>query len=165
MAQNLRAKMSPSDTLIVHDINQSSMQKFLDEVKAAGFGAGSVETTDSARTVAEKSVRMADSLSVHVVSFVKLTVHWPGNDNYQPPRTAACQASFSQYLEAGSAAASGTRTVIHRHVNHRPRVVQRDRQCSPIAEPRAFRRRAHVWRRGWCAGRDFVVHVRRLIQD
>lgn len=65
MARNLRAKMSRSDTLIVHDINQSSMQKLVDEVKAAGFGADSVEMTDSARTVAEKSVRMTDSTYAH----------------------------------------------------------------------------------------------------
>jgi 3-hydroxyisobutyrate dehydrogenase len=56
MAKNLRAKIPASDTLIVHDVNEQAMRQFIDEAKTASTGP--VEFTDSARTVAEKSVSL-----------------------------------------------------------------------------------------------------------
>ncbi|KAL9578136.1 MAG: hypothetical protein Q9212_005908, partial [Teloschistes hypoglaucus] len=61
MAQNLRAKIPNSDTLIVHDHNSEVVEKFQNEVgiAAAGNGAGGtgtgIEVADSPREVAEKS--------------------------------------------------------------------------------------------------------------
>ncbi|KAH8700801.1 3-hydroxyisobutyrate dehydrogenase [Talaromyces proteolyticus] len=68
MARNLRAKIPASDTLIVHDVNEATMQKFAAEAKAAGAGANAVEITDSARALAEKSDTIITSLPepVHV---------------------------------------------------------------------------------------------------
>lgn len=51
MAKNLRAKMPKEDTLFIRDRNTEIMAKFVDEV-----GNG-VEVANSAREVAEKSVR------------------------------------------------------------------------------------------------------------
>lgn len=56
MAKNLRAKIPASDTLIVHDVNEQTMRQFVDEAKTTSTGP--VEFTDSARTVAEKSVSL-----------------------------------------------------------------------------------------------------------
>lgn len=66
MARNLRANIPASDTLIVHDVNEQAMRQFADEAKTTG--AGAVETTDSPRILAEKSVNIITSLPrpVHV---------------------------------------------------------------------------------------------------
>lgn len=61
MAQNLRAKIPDSDTLIVHDHNSEVVEKFKNEVGTAAAGTG-VEVADSPREVAEKSVRTFFSL-------------------------------------------------------------------------------------------------------
>ncbi|KAL8940922.1 MAG: hypothetical protein Q9211_002041 [Gyalolechia sp. 1 TL-2023] len=61
MAQNLRAKIPESDTLIIHDQNREAARKFKEEVAAAAAGAGAdgkgkgVEVAESSREVAEKS--------------------------------------------------------------------------------------------------------------
>ncbi|KAL8877638.1 MAG: hypothetical protein Q9198_004380 [Flavoplaca austrocitrina] len=61
MAQNLRAKIPESDTLIVHDQNRELAQKFKEEVGIAAAGAGAkgkgnaIEVSDSPRELAEKS--------------------------------------------------------------------------------------------------------------
>ena len=65
MAQNLRAKIPESDTLIVHDQNRELAQKFKEEVGIAAAGAGAkgkgnaIEVSDGPRELAEKSVRIA----------------------------------------------------------------------------------------------------------
>ena len=62
MALNLRAKMPASITLIVLDVNDEAMKRFVEENEAAakisGAGAGSrqIEIAQNAREVAEKSV-------------------------------------------------------------------------------------------------------------
>lgn len=67
MAKNLRAKIPASDTLIVHDVNEQAMRQFVDEAKTTGTGP--VEFTNSARTVAEKSV----SYSFHVYGKISIS--------------------------------------------------------------------------------------------
>uniref|UniRef100_A0A093UZ16 DNA damage-binding protein 1 n=1 Tax=Talaromyces marneffei PM1 TaxID=1077442 RepID=A0A093UZ16_TALMA len=66
MAKTLRARIPPSDTLIVHDVNEQAMRQFVAEAKTASTGP--VEFTDSARTLAEKSTNVITSLPqpVHV---------------------------------------------------------------------------------------------------
>jgi 3-hydroxyisobutyrate dehydrogenase len=62
MAKNLRAKIPASDTLIVRDINEDAMKRFVAEAQeaarstGAGAGEGLVEIAENAREVAEKSV-------------------------------------------------------------------------------------------------------------
>ncbi|KAL8719268.1 MAG: hypothetical protein Q9225_003698 [Loekoesia sp. 1 TL-2023] len=61
MAQNLRAKIPESDTLIIHDHNREVTRKFKEEVGIAAAGAGAegkgrgIEVAESSREVAEKS--------------------------------------------------------------------------------------------------------------
>jgi hypothetical protein len=57
MARNLQAKLPPSDTLRVFDINAKSVQKFADETKALGNGAA-VKIATTAREAAEDSVSL-----------------------------------------------------------------------------------------------------------
>lgn len=63
MASNLRAKIPPSDTLVIHDINPAITQKFVEEVGIAAKEAGApakgtgIEVASSLRALAEKSVR------------------------------------------------------------------------------------------------------------
>jgi len=63
MARNLQAKLPPSDTLRVFDINTESIQKFAKETKASGSGAA-VKIAATAREAAEDSVSL-DSLLAH----------------------------------------------------------------------------------------------------
>lgn len=62
MARNLRAKIPSSDTLIIRDVNQDAMTRFIEEsrevARSSGAGAevGQVEIAENAREVAEKSV-------------------------------------------------------------------------------------------------------------
>jgi 3-hydroxyisobutyrate dehydrogenase len=62
MAKNLRAKIPASDTLIVRDINEDAMKRFVAEAQeaarstGAGAGEGLVEIAENTREVAEKSV-------------------------------------------------------------------------------------------------------------
>jgi hypothetical protein len=49
MAKNLRSKIKESDTMIIHDVNESALKKFKDEM-------GNVEIAKDVREVAEKSV-------------------------------------------------------------------------------------------------------------
>lgn len=62
MARNLRAKIPASDTLIIRDVNEDSVKRFLAEsrevARSSGAGAevGRVEVAENAREVAEKSV-------------------------------------------------------------------------------------------------------------
>lgn len=62
MAKNLRAKIPASDTLIIRDINEDAMKRFVAEsqeaARSTGAGAGEslVEIAENAREVAEKSV-------------------------------------------------------------------------------------------------------------
>lgn len=80
MAQNLRAKIPESDTLIIHDRNRELSQKFKEEVGIAAAGAGAkgkanaIEVSDSPRELAEKSVRTIQNRSVLL----------PPNDEHVP---------------------------------------------------------------------------------
>lgn len=75
MARNLRAKIPASDTLIIRDVNQDAMTRFVEEsqevARSSGAGAevGRVEIAGNAREVAEKSTVMITSLpeSKHVM--------------------------------------------------------------------------------------------------
>ncbi|KAF3385195.1 hypothetical protein F1880_003074 [Penicillium rolfsii] len=75
MAKNLRAKIPASDTLIVRDVNEEAVKRFVAEAQEAarnnGAGAdeGRVEIAENAREVAEKSTVMITSLpeSQHVI--------------------------------------------------------------------------------------------------
>lgn len=61
MAKNLRAKIDPSDTLIVHDVNQEAVKSFMSE-----HGESNTQAASDVREVAEKSVSCCDSPSVPV---------------------------------------------------------------------------------------------------
>lgn len=61
MATNLRAKIPPSDTLIIHDVNPATTKKFAEEIGIATKAAGSpakgtgIEIATSLRELAERS--------------------------------------------------------------------------------------------------------------
>ncbi len=66
MAKNLHAKIPPTDTLLIRDVNEESTNRFLQEASEAAKGTGANVTTrpqvkvaDSARDLAEKSVSLA----------------------------------------------------------------------------------------------------------
>lgn len=66
MAKNLHAKIPPTDTLLIRDVNEESTKRFLQEASEAAKGAGAnvstrpkVEAADSARDLAERSVSLA----------------------------------------------------------------------------------------------------------
>ena len=61
MAKNLRAKIPADDTLVVRDVNPDAMTRFVEEAKNDAKSLGvkdgwKVETAESARDVADKSV-------------------------------------------------------------------------------------------------------------
>lgn len=65
MAKNLHAKIPPTDTLLIRDVNEESTKRFLQEASEAAKGAGAnvstrpkVEAADSARDLAERSVSL-----------------------------------------------------------------------------------------------------------
>jgi 3-hydroxyisobutyrate dehydrogenase len=49
MAKNLRSKIPESDTMVIHDVNQTALDKFKSEM-------GNVEIAKNVREVAEKTV-------------------------------------------------------------------------------------------------------------
>jgi ornithine cyclodeaminase/alanine dehydrogenase-like protein (mu-crystallin family) len=55
MAKNLQAKLPPSDTLRIYDINAESVNKFASEAKASSGGAV-VQIASSVHEAAEDSV-------------------------------------------------------------------------------------------------------------
>ncbi|EAW06775.1 3-hydroxyisobutyrate dehydrogenase [Aspergillus clavatus NRRL 1] len=68
MAQNLRAKIPATDTLIVRDVNERATSRFVEETRQAAQKSGladdamKVEVAQSAREVAEQSTVMITSL-------------------------------------------------------------------------------------------------------
>ena len=56
MAQNLRAKIPSSDTLVIYDRNTEATTKFMQEVGGTANGDMGIEVAGSPRQVAEKSV-------------------------------------------------------------------------------------------------------------
>lgn len=86
MAQNLRAKIPETDTLIIHDQNRDVAQKFHEEVGIAAAGAGAegkanaIEVSESPRDLAEKSVRasliLANNLQPMMSMFQTNDLSW-----------------------------------------------------------------------------------------
>ena len=64
MAQNLRAKISSSDRLVIHDRNTEATTKFMQEAGGTANEDMVIEVASSPRQVAEKSV------STSVITFV-----------------------------------------------------------------------------------------------
>lgn len=64
MAKNLRAKIAPSDTLVVHDVKTTATTRFIDEL--ADKNNSSIAS--DVRTVAEQSVSRSRliTVSLHV---------------------------------------------------------------------------------------------------
>ncbi|OJI96672.1 hypothetical protein ASPVEDRAFT_36076 [Aspergillus versicolor CBS 583.65] len=69
MAKNLHAKIPPTDTLLIRDVNEESTKRFLQEASETAKGAGAnvstrpkVEAADSARDLAERSNVIITSL-------------------------------------------------------------------------------------------------------
>ena len=56
MAQNLRAKIPSSDTLVIHDRNTEATTKFMQEARSTANEDVGIEVAGSPRAVAEKSV-------------------------------------------------------------------------------------------------------------
>lgn len=58
MARNLQSKLAPADSIRIFDINQASVQRLAEEMKASQAGGAVVETAGSAYEAAKDSVRM-----------------------------------------------------------------------------------------------------------
>lgn len=56
MAQNLQAKLSPSDNLRIFDINREAVQKLAGEMAASQAGGASVELAESAADASMEAV-------------------------------------------------------------------------------------------------------------
>jgi 3-hydroxyisobutyrate/3-hydroxypropionate dehydrogenase len=56
MARNLQAKLDPSDSLTIFDINREAMQKLAGEMAASQAGGASVELGDSAADASKEAV-------------------------------------------------------------------------------------------------------------
>lgn len=52
MAKNLRTKIKPDDTMIIHDVNEQTTKQFVDEMRSVG----PVTAAQDVREVAENSV-------------------------------------------------------------------------------------------------------------
>ena len=70
MAQNLRAKIPDTDTLLIHDRNTEATKKFLEE---EGKGTG-VEVVGSSRELAERSVSFLHS-SQDLQTAIHIAIH------------------------------------------------------------------------------------------
>jgi 3-hydroxyisobutyrate dehydrogenase len=56
MARNLQAKLSPSDTLRLFDINKDAMEKLAQEMMASKAGGAAVQLADTAVDAARETV-------------------------------------------------------------------------------------------------------------
>ncbi|KAI4139501.1 MAG: hypothetical protein L6R39_006265, partial [Caloplaca ligustica] len=79
MAQNLRAKIPETDTLVIHDQNHEATRRFVEKVAGAGIGTKrtGVEIAECSREVAEKSEVIITVLPepVHVKSVFGQILH------------------------------------------------------------------------------------------
>ena len=57
MAKNLQAKLPPSDTIRLFDINKKAMEELSVEMKSSLAGGASVETADTVADAAKDAVR------------------------------------------------------------------------------------------------------------
>ena len=64
MAQNLRAKIPSSDTLVMHDRNTEATAKFMQEAGSTANANKGIEVVSSPRQVAERSVSTTSIISV-----------------------------------------------------------------------------------------------------
>lgn len=64
MAKNLHARLPPSDSVSVFDINREAMQRLAGEMKALQAGGASVELASSAADASSKAVRSLFSLHI-----------------------------------------------------------------------------------------------------
>lgn len=67
MAQNLRAKIPSSDTLVIHDRNTEATTKFMQEASGTSNEEMRIEVVSSPRQVAEKSVSTSSITSINDV--------------------------------------------------------------------------------------------------
>lgn len=65
MAQNLRAKIPSSDTLVIHDRNTEATSKFMQEAGGAANADKAIDVVGSPRQVAERSVSSSSITSVN----------------------------------------------------------------------------------------------------
>ena len=65
MAQNLRAKIPSSDTLVIHDRNTEATTRFMQEAGGTANKDMGIEVASSPRQVAEKSVSTSSIVSVN----------------------------------------------------------------------------------------------------
>lgn len=85
MAKNLRARLSPTDHLVIHDRNTEATSNFMQEVGIAASSVGAeekgvnMEVASSVREVAEKSV------CAPTVSFTMCSTHQACNDELDFP--------------------------------------------------------------------------------
>ena len=56
MAKNLRAKIPPTDKLVICDRNQEATSSFVQEAEASSSGAQEIEVVTTPRKVAEQAV-------------------------------------------------------------------------------------------------------------
>lgn len=61
MARNLQAKLPPSDSLKIFDINREAMQRLAGEMTASQAGGASVELADSVADASKEAVSLSSS--------------------------------------------------------------------------------------------------------
>lgn len=68
MAKNLRTKIKPDDTMIIHDVNEQITKQFVDEMGSVG----PVTAAQDVREVAENSV---STYSYHFLCSLPLSIY------------------------------------------------------------------------------------------
>jgi len=118
MAKNLQAKLGPTDSIRIYDINKAAADKLAGEVHAASAGAGgaSVEVVQSVGDAALNAVRAIPILSACLSVYLSVlfsaisisTAHrchtltnvgiknllllvFVGHSHHRPPRTIPCK--------------------------------------------------------------------------
>lgn len=80
MAKNLQARLPPSDSVSVFDINREAMQRLAGEMKASQAGGASVELASSAADASSKAVRsLFFLLAYHLSASLSFPTY---NDDY-----------------------------------------------------------------------------------
>lgn len=70
MAKNLQAKLAPSDSIRIFDINQSAVHRLAGDMKASQTGGAVVITAETAEDAARDSVRKSPFRSQHHSLFI-----------------------------------------------------------------------------------------------
>lgn len=77
MAKNLQAKLAPSDSIRIFDINQSAVHQLAEDMKASQTGGAVVTTAETAQDAARDSVRTSPLHFQHPFPIHIMSIFYP----------------------------------------------------------------------------------------